>query len=186
MPRKLLKGFPTIKKTRYNFRISRLFILLGFLFGSTMLLSPTTILPQYPKEGGFSQENIKSPYTFYYEDRDATVLKQKEAASISMPVYSLDITGITETLKEVSEFFAVVGKMRQDEEVKPAQIPEAVKEKIKNLNISDESLQAIVRYPKLFEIESDVCGILWAALEYGVTAIPVERVMGHVSENILL
>jgi len=186
MPRRLLKGFPTIKKTRYNFKTSRLFILLGFLLGLTMLLSPTTILPQYPKEGKFSQENIKSPYTFYYEDRDATVLKQKEAASISMPVYSLDITGITATLKEVSEFFTVVGKIRQDEEVKPTQIPEAVKEKIKNLNISDESLQVIVRYPKLFEIESDVCGILRAALEYGVTAIPVERVMGHVSENILL
>ncbi|MFH1898758.1 MAG: HDIG domain-containing metalloprotein [Candidatus Desantisbacteria bacterium] len=185
MPRKLLKGFPTIKKTRYNFKISKLFILLGFLFGSTMLLSPTTILPQYPKEGGFSQENIKSPYTFFYEDRDATVLKQKEAASISMPVYSLDITGIAATLKEVSEFFAVVEKMRQDEEVKPTQIPEMVKEKIK-MNISDESLQAIVRYPKLFEIESDICGILRAALEHGVTAIPVERVMGYVSENILL
>ncbi|MBI4778589.1 hypothetical protein HY792_06705, partial [Candidatus Desantisbacteria bacterium] len=186
MPRKLLKGFPIIKKTRYNFRISRLFLLLEFLLGLTLLLSPTSILPQYPKEGEFSQENIKSPYAFYYEDKNATILKQKEAASISMPVYSLDITMVTAILEETAEFFAIVEKIKQDEAINLSQAVGMVNEKIKDLNISDKSLQAIIRYPRLFEIESDVCGILRVALEQGVTAVSDGRTIGLVSENILL
>ncbi|MBU0701147.1 HDIG domain-containing protein [bacterium] len=186
MPRKLLKGFPIIQKTRYNFKISRFFLLLGFLLGLTFLLSPASILPQYPKEGEFSQKNIKSPYVFYYEDKDATTLKQKEAASCSMPVYSLDITVVPAILKDVSEFFAIVEKIKQDDAVKPSQAVLMVNEKIENLNISNESLRAIIRYPKLFEIESDVCGILSATLERGVTAVSKERIMGIVSKNILL
>ncbi len=186
MPRKLLKGFPIIEKTRYNFKISRFFLLLGFLLGLTLLLSPTSILPQYPREGEFSQENIKSPYAFYYEDRDATILKQKEVASCAMPVYSLDITVVSAVLKETAEFFAIVEKIKQDESINLSQAVLTVNEKIENLNISDKSLQAIIRYPRLFEIESDVCGILRAALEQGVTAVSDGRITGLVSENILL
>jgi putative nucleotidyltransferase with HDIG domain len=187
MSRKLLlKGFPIIQKTRYNFKISRFFLLLGFLLGLTLLLSPTSILPQYPKEGEFSQENIKSPYSFYYEDKDATILKQKEAASISMPVYSLDITVISVVLKEVSEFFAIIEKIKQDESINLSQAVLIVNEKIKDLNISDESLQTIIQYPRLFEIESDVCGILRAVLEQGVTSVSDGRIIGFASENILL
>lgn len=185
MPRKLLKGFPIIQKTQYNFKISRLFLLLGFLLGLTLLLSPTSILPQYPKEGEFSQENIKSPYAFYYEDKDATTLKQKEAASISTPVYSLDITKVTAVIKEVSEFFAVIEKIKQDD-ANLSQAVGMVNEKVKNLNISDKSLQAIIRYPKLFEIESDVFGILRVALEQGVTTVSDEKIMGLASKGILL
>lgn len=163
-------------------KIGRTLLIISILAILTFLVSPNLIVTHYPKEEQVSPKLIKAPYDFLYEDKTITELNRKEAVAKVKPVYDLELGVIPTTLEKVKELFEKINKIKEEETLNFKKI----REKLPKINISDVNLKAILSYPKPYEIEEDIAGLLKTWLTHGTTNISEDRLLADTNIGIRL
>lgn len=163
-------------------KIGRTLLIISILAVLTFLVSPNLIVTHYPKEEQVSPKLIKAPYDFSYEDKAITELNRKEAVAKVKPVYDLELGVIPTTLEKVKELFEKIKKIREEETLNLKKF----REKFPKINISDVNLKAILIYPKPYEIEGDIAGLLKTWLTHGTTNISEDRLLADTNIGIRL
>jgi hypothetical protein len=130
---------------------------------------------EYPKKGSFSPTFFKAPFDFYYEDKIATELKQKEAILHVKPVYKLDLTLINPLINKTTQLFqeieSIQKKRFKDEERRIS----ALKIRLEEKGLSDKELKYLINYSNLNKIKNEVLRILNECLNKGITAVDEEK-----------
>jgi len=180
------KYITMLKSVLLGEKIGRTLLILCILVILTILVSPNLIITRYPTEGEVSPKLIKAPYDFSYEDKFITELKRKEEVAKVNHVYDLKLEVIPTTIDEVKELFEKIREIKKDKTLKLEDIISMVKQKFPKLNISDKNLKAILMYPKSYEIEEDITGLLRTWLTYGTIDVSEDRLLSDAKIGIRL
>ncbi|MDI6736064.1 MAG: HDIG domain-containing protein [bacterium] len=173
-----------LKSVLFGEKTGRTLLILCILSILTFLICPNLISIRYPGEGEISSGLIKAPYDFACEDKILTELKRKEVASKVNPVYVLDLQVIPTTLQKVKGLFEKIKKIREDKTLNLEKGISKFKEEIPHIKISDENLNALISYSRLYEIEEEVMALVKTWLSYGTTDISKERLLAEINKGI--
>lgn len=175
-----------LKSILFGEKIGRTLLILCILGILTFLVCPNLISTRYPQEGEISSGLIKAPYDFTCEDKIMTESKRKEVANKINPVYVLDLQVIPTILQKAKGLFEKINKIREDKTQNSQERLSRFKEKFPNIKLSDEDINALLSYSRLYEIEEDVLTLLKIWLTCGTTDISKERLSTDINKGIRL
>ena len=136
------KKKPLISLTRTR-NLASWAILIGIAIIYAIILYPNLVVPIKSYTLGDVVENdIKATRDFFIEDKEATGIKQKEAALKVLTVYDHDSNLASKLIQNVKQAFADLRKIIQSEK----------KNQIKNLSLKPEKLQSLT-YTKKRDFE---------------------------------
>ncbi|MFH1563593.1 MAG: HDIG domain-containing metalloprotein [Nitrospirota bacterium] len=178
------KYLTLLKSILFGEKIGRTLLILCILGILTFLVCPNLISIRYPEEGEISSGLIKAQYDFACEDKIITELKRKEVTAKINPVYVLDLQVIPTTLQKVKGLFEKIKKIKEDKTLNLEKSISKFKEEIPNFRISDENLNALLSYLRLYEIEEEVTALLKTWLTAGCTDVSKEKLFAETQKGI--
>ncbi|MDI6785249.1 MAG: HDIG domain-containing protein [bacterium] len=167
-------------------KLYRLILISLMLVALVLLMSKGKKTIEYPKEGDFSPSFFKAPFEFYYEDKIATQLKEKEAILHIKPVYNLNLDIIPSLTNRINAFFNDIKSIKQREFKDEVSRLSALKLKMDKTNLSDDNLIFLLRYSDLDKIEKSVINVLKKCLKKGITFIDEKKLESDIMEGITI